>query len=185
MARVPAATRETIPQQHQAVFDEVVQSLGGVPQGGAFFIYINSPEAAKRARHLSDYLFHGSVLSHEVQQLVILLTAREMDCRFIWNAHASRGRQATSDRLVDALRDRKELPPDMSAEEAAVVRYCQELVPGHQVSPGTFQAALEQFGVQGLTEVTMLMGYYTMHCLALNAFEVEPPSDTTEPLLPV
>ena len=40
----------------------------------------------------------------------MILTARELDCQFIWNAHAALARQAgLSDSLVDGLRDRKVL----------------------------------------------------------------------------
>lgn len=55
----------------------------------------------------------------------------------------------------------------------------------HQVSQGTFQAALEQFGARGLTELTTLMGYYALLAFNANAFEIDVPESRTEPLLPV
>jgi hypothetical protein len=55
----------------------------------------------------------------------------------------------------------------------------------HKVSPATFQAALEQFGAQGLTELTTLMGYYALLAFNANAFEIDVPEARTEPLLPV
>ena len=63
MARVPAATRESVPQSQQDAFDAIVQSRGGVPRTGPGSIMINSPEASRRASHLSEYLRRESTLN--------------------------------------------------------------------------------------------------------------------------
>ena len=108
-----------------------------------------------------------------------------MDCPYVWNAHAPAARRAgVSDALVDALRERRPLPP-MSADEAAVVNYATEFFQTHKVSQPTFQAALDQFGAQHLTELTALMGNYAQTAFFLNAFEVQLPEQRTEPVLPV
>ena len=71
----------------------------------------------------------------------MLVTARAMDCQFIWNAHAARGRrEGLSDALVDALRDRRHLP-SLPADEAAVVHYGTEFFTTHKVSQATFRCA--------------------------------------------
>ena len=54
-----------------------------------------------------------------------------MDCPYVWNAHAPAARRAgVSDALVDALRERRPLPP-VSADEAAVVNYAMEFFQTH------------------------------------------------------
>jgi hypothetical protein len=45
--------------------------------------------------------------------------------------------------------------------------------------------ALEQLGTQGLTEITMLMGYYGMLAFCVNTFDGDLPADRSEALLPV
>jgi len=185
MARIPAATRESVPQHQRNAFDEVVQSRGGVPRTGPGSIMINSPEASRRASHLSDYLRRESTLPPNVQELAMLVTARELDCQYIWNAHAAAGKKAgLSPELVEALREKRPLP-HLKPEEEAVIRYGQEFFRTHRVSRGTFQTAQEQLGVQGLTELTMLMGYYGMLAFCVNAFDGDLPSERTESLLPV
>ena len=115
----------------------------------------------------------------------MLVTAREMDCQFIWNAHAAFGRQSgLSDELVDSLRDKKELPA-LSEAESAVIDYGRELFRARRVSEGTFQRAMDQFGNRGLVELTTLMGYYSCLAFNINAFEVGLPENITEPPLPV
>ena len=123
MARVPAATRENVPQDLQAAFDAVVQSRGGLPRTGPASVMINSPEACRRAFHFSDYLRRESTLPLAVQELAMLVTARELDCQYIWNAHAASAKKAglRAD-LVDALREKSPLPA-LKPAEAAVIMY--------------------------------------------------------------
>jgi 4-carboxymuconolactone decarboxylase len=148
-------------------------------------VLINSPEMAKRASHLSEYLRRESTLSPKVQELAMLITAREMDCQYIWNAHAAAGRKAgLSDALVNAIRDKRRMPP-MAADEDTVVNYGREIFRSHKVSDATFQAALQQLGRQGLVELTTLMGYYGLLACNANAFAIDLPANRTETVLPV
>ena len=108
-----------------------------------------------------------------------------MDCPYVWNAHAPAARrEGVSDALIDALREKQPLP-DIGADERAVINYVNEFYANHRVSQATFQAALDQFGPQYLVELTALMGHYAQTAFVLNAFEVELPEGTTEPVLPV
>ena len=86
--------------------------------------------------------------------------------------------------LVDALREGEELPA-LSPEEQAVVNYGREFFRTHQVSRGGWQAAFELFGTQGLVELTLVMGSYSMLAFCINAFDTDLPPNRAEPLLPV
>jgi 4-carboxymuconolactone decarboxylase len=179
------ATRESVPEAQRAIFDAMVQELGAVPRYGPGSVMIHVPQAHQLATALNQYLRTASSLPKKIQELAMLVTARALDCQHIWNAHAASARQAgVRNETVDALRDRKELthlPPD----EAAVVRYGQEFFRTHHVSRGAFQAALEQFGRQGVIELSLVMGNYSLLALLINAFDTDLPPDRTEPLLPV
>ena len=185
MSRVPSATRESIPENQRPAFDEIVQQRGGIPESGPGSVTINVPEIARRMNHLSDYLRGESTLSSKTQELAMLVTARELDCLYVWNAHAAAGRKAgLKDETVDNLRDKKELT-GLGPEEAAVINYGQEFFRTRRVSQKSFQKVIAQFGVRGATELTNLMGYYAMLAFNVNAFEVDPPSDSPEQWLPV
>src|ERR687896_2001502 len=159
MGRFPVPTRESVRKNQRPAYDEIIRERGGPVQSGPVSVLLNSPEMARRASHLSAYLRRESALPAKVQELAMLTTARELDCQYIWNAHAASGRRAgLSDALVDALRDHQPLP-DLPPDEAAVVNYGLEFFKTHKVSQATFQAALDQFGPQGLVELTNLMGY--------------------------
>jgi 4-carboxymuconolactone decarboxylase len=185
MARVPIPTRESVPEQYRSVFDDVVQSRGGVPTSGPGTVTLNSPEAAKRCNELSEYLRRGSGLAAKIQELAMLTVARELDCQYIWNAHAAAGRrEGLSDGLVDALRDKKDLP-ELPADEAAVVNYGRDFFRTHKVSDATFQAAQREFGIHGLTNLTSLMGYYALLAFNANSFQIDLPAERTETVLPI
>jgi 4-carboxymuconolactone decarboxylase len=95
-----------------------------------------------------------------------------------------RARQAgIQDDIVDRLREKKELT-GLAPDEAAVVHYGREGFRTHQVSQATFDAVLAQFGVQGLIELTNLMGYYALLAFNSNAFGAGLPSEITEAPLP-
>ena len=115
----------------------------------------------------------------------MLVTAREFDCQHIWNAHAASARAAgVPDELVDALREGEELI-DLAPDEEAVVNYGQEFYRTHNVSRGAWQAAHEQFGKQGIIELTLVMGNYAALAFCINAFDTELPPERDEKLLPV
>ncbi len=174
-----------MPESQRAAYDEIISARGGPIETGPVSVLINSPEMAKRASHLSTYLRQDSSLSAKVQELAMLTTARELDCQYIWNAHAASGRRAgLSDALVDAIRDKRDLPT-LATEEAAVVNLGREFFRTHQVSDVTFQAVLQQFGPQGLTELTTLMGYYGLLAFNANTCAIDLPAERTEAVLPV
>lgn len=186
MARIPPATRDNVPAEQRAAFDAFVQQRGSVPSNGPLAIMINAPEVLQRGEHLRAYLRgDGSNLPLKIRELAMILTARELDCPFIWNAHATLARQAgVRNDLVDGLRDRRELT-GLAPDEAAVVHYGRAFFRTHQVSQPTFEAALAQFGVRGLVELTNLMGYYALLAFNINAFGVGLPAEISEAPLPV
>ena len=186
MPRFPMASSDAVPHDQVDAFDSIVSSRGGVvPEFGPVAVQLHVPEIAQRGEVLRAYLrAEGSTLADNVAELAMITTARELDCQFIWHAHAAAGRKAgLSDALVDALRDQQELP-SLSSAESAVINYGREFFRTRRVSQGTFDAALSEFGQRGLVELTNLMGYYSVLAFNINAFEQLPPA-SDEPLLPV
>ena len=192
MPRLPRPSRENFDEDLRRVFDEV--SGGGPGSGdGPMSILTNSPEMARRAVPLFDYVRNESSLPWKLRELAMLTTARALDCQYIWNAHASLGREAgLSNQLVDALREKlplpeldKELALELDKEEKAVLDLGREFFTTHRVSRETFDSALELFGAQGLVELTTLMGFYAMLAFNANAVDLGLPHPGPEPPLPV
>ena len=114
----------------------------------------------------------------------MLVTARELDCQHIWNAHAASARQAGVPNMsLTPCGTAKSCPPWLPMR--LLVHYGREFFRTHRVSRGAFQAALEQFGQQGVVELGLVMGNYSLLALLINSFDTDLPPERTEPLLPV
>jgi 4-carboxymuconolactone decarboxylase len=185
VARLPAASRESVPENQRAAFEELVKAHGSVPKYGPGSVMIHVPKAAQLLTAVNRHLRNESSLPKKLQELAMLVTARELDCQYIWNAHAASARESgVSHATVDALRERKEVPK-LADDENAVVRFGQEFFRTRRVSRGTFQVALEQLGPQGAVELGLVMGNYSLLALLVNSFDVDLPPDRKEPLMPV
>ena len=183
MARLPVATRESIPAGQEAAFDQIIGSSGTVAPYGPGSVLTHVPEASKHATALNLYLRNDSSVPLKSAELAMLVAAREMDCQHIWNSHAKSARDAgVPDGVVDALRDGKPLP-ELSPDESAVINLGREILRNHQVSRGGYQSALEIFGQQGTIELSLILGNYTMLSMVINTFETNLAPNRTEPLL--
>src|SRR5919106_3309668 len=157
MARIPPVNRERIKEELRPIFDEVAAGPGGVGTG-PMSVLKNSPELARRATPLFSYVRNESTVPKKLRELAMLITARAMDCPYIWNAHAAFGRQeGLSDALVDALRDNKPLP-SMPADEATIINYGMELFKMRRVRQETFSAEQVLLGTPRLGVVKNLIG---------------------------
>jgi len=184
MGRIPPASRETVPSNQPSEFDELLASAGSIPQVGPGSILWHVPKAQQLATALNQYLRNDSSLSDKILELAMLVTARENDCMYVWNAHAASARAAgVPDAVVDALRDRTELPA-MDPDVEAVIKYGREFYRTHKVSRGAYQNAFEQFGKQGLIELTLTMGNYALIAFVVNSFDSELPANRSEKVLP-
>lgn len=185
MARLPLASRDSVPEPQRSDFDDLMKGYGTVPQFGPASVMIHVPKVHKIMNALNQYLRNDSSLPKKVQELAILLTARARDCAYVWNAHAASARAAgVPSALVDALRDRKELPA-MAHDERAVVRFAHEYFRNHQVSRGAYQDVMEQLGKQGAIEFGLILGNYSALALLINSFDVELAPERKEPLMPI
>jgi 4-carboxymuconolactone decarboxylase len=173
MARIPTIdSRDQLRPEHRAAYDGIVQSRGGVR--GPFTVLLHAPEAAGRIAHLGAHIRFESPLPAKEKELAILSVARELDCRFEWAAHVVESRKAgVREEAIRAIRDRR-APQGLTAEEAQVVAYVQQLLRAHRVDDATFQALRDRLGVSLLVELTAAIGYYALLAGALNAFEVAP-----------
>src|ERR1700757_3125234 len=94
MARLPLASRDSVPEDQRATFDEMIRELGAVPRYGPGSVMVHVPKAHKWATALNHYLRDESSLSKKIQELAMLVTARELDCQDIWNAGGAPARNA-------------------------------------------------------------------------------------------
>lgn len=99
--------------------------------------------------------------------------------------HAPLARRAgVADAVLTALRERLPLPL-VAEQESVVISLGLEFFQTHHIRQATSAVALAQFGPQGLTELTTLMGFYAMLAPNANTVDLGSPLESAEPLLPV
>jgi 4-carboxymuconolactone decarboxylase len=96
------------------------------------------PEMAQRLEVLRTYLRKDDSLSQKLQEMVMLTVAREMNCAFIWYAHAAAARQAgVRDEIVDSIKERRPLS-GLAPEEQIAASFARELLQKSQSEQAHF-----------------------------------------------
>lgn len=185
MARIPTVRREDIPENERAAFDAFLEKRGGRLNAGPYSLLLHMPEVAQRMESLRLCLRDDASLPQKVQELVMLTVAREMDCAYIWYAHAAAAREmGVRGDIVDSIRDKK-TPGALEPSEQAAVDFARELLRERKVSKATFERASAILGRRGTMTLTALIGAYATLAYFMNAYELEAPSHATEKALPV
>jgi 4-carboxymuconolactone decarboxylase len=185
VARIPQVTREDVPEKEKGAYDEFIKSRGSRPNVGPYSLLLHMPEMAQRLEALRTYIRGEESVPQKLQELVMITVAREMDCAFIWHAHAAAARLAgVRDDIVDNIRDKKALT-NLAPNEQTVVDFARELLQNRRVSQRTFEAAVTHFGQRGMMTLTNLVACYAVLAYNMNTYELEAPAHPTEKPLPV
>ena len=186
--------RDALPED-QRRFHDAVKAIRRRAISGPFIVTMNSsPDLAARFAQLGHY-FHArgqadeSIVPLRVRGFISLIGSRALDAPYEWSAwHNWAVEAGVPQATADAIREGR-TPQNLTAEEALVTDFCTQLISGnHRVSDATFKRALDHFGVQGLVEVVVTLGYFAQIALPLNAFEIEMSSEqkgTRKPFAPL
>ena len=178
MPRIPALeNREKMTDAQKRAYD----AIQATPRGGVrgpFTLLLHSPDIAEHTSNLGTYIRFHSRLPLPVRIIAALTTARSYNCHFEFAANANHAKRAgISEEVVAAIRDRR-APEGLNEEEALAFQAGTELLSGkYRLTPKTFDAAMERYGVQGIVELVATFGYYSHLACVLNAFEMEPLPD--------
>lgn len=185
MARIPLVTEKDIPAHEKHAFDAFVKTRGRFPDTGPYAIIGHMAEVAYKVDDLRLYLRDEATLPQLLQELVMITLAREMNCGYIWYAHAAAAREkGLRGDIIDNLREQRPLT-GLDKSQQAVVDYTLALLRNRKVSKPVFDAAMDILGQRGTVALTNLISCYAILAYNMNAFELEPPKHATEPALPV
>jgi 4-carboxymuconolactone decarboxylase len=97
MSRVPDLSDDDLSPEQRAVVAEAVAGLRG-RMPAPMRAWLVSPELARRAQHLGEFLRYQTSLEPRLSELAILVTARFWTSHYEWYAHvdAAPGRTPTS-----------------------------------------------------------------------------------------
>ena len=183
MARIPFVTAADVPAAERPPYDAFLQARGGGMNSGPYALLLHMPELAQRLEALRLYLRDEKSLPQKLQEIVMITVAREMDCAYIWYAHAAAARAAgVGGDIIDSIREKRPLT-GLQPDEQTVIDFTQELLRSRKVSQATFDRAGKSFGKRGTLTLTNLVACYAQLAYNMNTYQLEAPVHPTEPAL--
>ena len=180
MSRVPQLSPDTMTDAQREVHDEIVSG----PHGrvvGPYMAWLQSPELARRARGLSEFIRFKASLPKRLSELAILMSGRHWKAEFEFYAHAILGKKAgLEEDLIAAIAEQRR-PAFKEAHDEIVYDFCREMYETNRVGDETYARAVEALGLQVVVELVATIGYYAMVSMTLNAFQVGLPSGESSP----
>ena len=166
----------------------VAEAITAGPRGGLrgpFPAMLRSPEVAERFQKLGEYLRFDSSIPAALNELAILITAREWSAQYEWYAHHILAMKAGLPPAIAEAVAQGRRPEGMSEDQRIVWEFCTELHRTRFVSDATYEAARARFGEQGVIDLIAVSGYYVAVAMTLNVAQVPlPPGATPLPPLP-
>ena len=115
---------------------------------------------AGRVAELGHLVRSGSSLDDADRELATLAAGRAIGCVFVWDSHLDAAAAAgiSPDTIAAMQRD----PVDLGGREQVIVSFVNELCETRTVSTPTFEATRELIGVNGVVDLALTIGYYSM-----------------------
>lgn len=143
---------------------------------GPFNALLYSPQIGEAVQALGAALRFGGKLSHRTRELVICAVAAERSSAYEWYAHSrvalSVGITATE---LENLRGGF-VPADLPDDERSALTFTAALLNGRTVSAEDHATALAHHSHEGITELSILVGYYRALAGLLAAGDVGAPA---------
>ena len=143
--------------------------------------WLPSPELARRAAALGEFVRYETSLGPRLSELAILVVARHWACAYEWAVHAGEAAAAgIAPDVIDTIA--RGAVPRLDDREAAVYEFARVLVASGRVPDAAYERAVEVLGEAGVVDLIAVVGYYTLVAFTLNAREVPAPDGA--PTLP-
>lgn len=170
MARLP---NPNLSSEANAKYKHLEATYGSLEEGSnLYMVLLNHPELAEKVAQLGDYLRFSDKLPTEVREVTILLAARQLVTPYNWIKHFFPLEKTTlSTKLIDAIQD--QLPLSQFSPVYPLIEETVILVLSRQNLPASLYEELrDSLGIDGVIELVLLIGFYSMLASLSSAFEV-------------
>ena len=155
---------------------EGYRSMVDGPRGrlpGPYKVWVHNPKLLHAAAPLGEHFTPGqSALSEREREIAVVVITSRWHSAYPAAAHERRGKEVgLPAAAVEAIM--AGLPASFSdAREQVVYEVAMTLAGGRLVSQGLYDRAVKALGHEGVTDVIVLMGYYTAVSLTMNFYAV-------------
>jgi len=179
--RMPPIAADNLTDAQRKAADAFAEGRGYAVRG-PFVPLLRSPEVMLRAKAMGDYLRFKSTLGPRLNEMVILITAREWTQQYEWNAHHPIALKAGLRPEIAAAIAEGYRPAAMAEDEEIAYDVATEILRLKRVSDPTYRRAVAKFGEQGVIDLLGVVGYYNFLAIVMNATRTGLPEGAGEPL---
>jgi 4-carboxymuconolactone decarboxylase len=153
--------------------------------GGPFNVLLRSPEMGDLVQQFGASMRFHSSLPRKLNEMAIIITARQWTAQYEWNAHRAAAAQAgLNEAIIKSIAAGKR-PESMDSDETIVYNFGTELLNTHQVSDANFKSVKDKFGERGVVDLISVMGYYQLVSMLLNVDRYPLPAGAKPELQPL
>ena len=163
------------PQQQEGYRFLVDGPRGRLP--GPYKVWVHNPRLVHAAAPLGQHFTPGqSSLSEREREIAVVVITSKWHSAYPSNAHEKRGKEvglpaAAVEAIVGGL------PTSFADDrEQTVYEVAMALAGERRVPQGLYDRAVKLLGHESITDMIVLMGYYTCVALTMNFYEVPPGS---------
>lgn len=178
--RAPLPEREHLNDEQKRIYDAIISG----PRGrvvGPLLVWLQSAGLADKAQALGAFCRYGTSLPPRLSELAIIVTGAFWAARFEWATHAPIAQEAGIDpAAIEAIRTGG-TPVFTRDDESIVHDFAIALHNDHRVNDALYARAEAALGTAGVVELVGILGYYTLICMTINAFNVPLPDGAVDP----
>jgi 4-carboxymuconolactone decarboxylase len=178
--RFPQLAVDQLNDQQRPVAEQILK-VSSVGIGGPYNPILRSPVYAQRMVDLLDYLRWHTSMPIPLNEMAILIVARQWRSQVEWFSHSAIARKAgLPESIITDLKASKR-PASMSAEQEAVYDFVTELTTKRAVSDDVYDRAKKLLGEQQVVDLTGVVGTYVGVAMMLAMAEQGVPADKEPP----
>jgi 4-carboxymuconolactone decarboxylase len=178
--RFPQLIVDQLSDQQRPVAEQILK-VSSVGIGGPYNPILRSPVYAQRMVDLLDYLRWHTSMPIPLNEMAILIVARQWRSQVEWFSHSAIARKAgLPESIITDLKASKR-PASMSAEQEAVYDFVTELTTKRAVSDDVYDRAKKLLGEQQVVDLTGVVGTYVGVAMMLAMAEQGVPADKEPP----
>jgi alkylhydroperoxidase family enzyme len=180
ITRLSAVDEHTNPEA-AAVFAEIKKTRGSVSH--VLRSLGHAPQGLRAFAGYGEYVRYHTTLSGRVRELAILALARGN--QYAWTHHAPFAlKEGVTQAELDQL-NAGTLAQTLSGTERAAMDYAREFAQAGNVSDATFARVRGEFDERGVTDITLLCGYFIALASVINSLRIELEADRVPMMKPV
>jgi 4-carboxymuconolactone decarboxylase len=144
--------------------------------GGPFNAFLHNAAIGMPLYRVGAALRYDGLLAPAAREVAILVVAAAHGSELEWRAHAPVAEElGVTAEQIDAIRCGR--PPVLEDEvQQAAADAARAILARHDLTDGEYDRVVQAIGVDGLIELTTLVGYYGVLASQLRLFRVPPPA---------